>query len=80
MFPGRHNILRFEQVEQMALGRQNVAVARTDGGTYVFCLAGFLSDDNLISHGGLISEIECDNVLNRTYREQLRLASCLLAA
>src|SRR6202011_573103 len=31
--PGRNNILRFEQVEQMALGRKNVSVARTDGST-----------------------------------------------
>src|SRR5450759_867027 len=47
--PGRHNILRFEQVEQMALGRENVTVARTYGGVDVFGLAGFLRDDNLIS-------------------------------
>jgi hypothetical protein len=34
--PGRHNILRFEQVEQMALCRENVSVARTHGGADVF--------------------------------------------
>ena len=33
----------------MALGRENVTVARTYGGADVFGLAGFLRDDNLIS-------------------------------
>src|SRR5258708_12183360 len=27
--PGRHHILRFEQIEQMALGRKDVSVTRT---------------------------------------------------
>src|SRR5450759_1189117 len=39
--PGRHNILRLEQVEQMAFGRENVSVTRTNGGADVFRLAGF---------------------------------------
>src|ERR1039458_508523 len=33
--PGRYNILWFEQVEQMAFGRENVSVARTNGGADV---------------------------------------------
>jgi hypothetical protein len=37
----------------MALGRENVSVARTNGGADVFCLTGFLSDDELIRHEGL---------------------------
>ena len=48
----RHNILRLEQVEQMALGWKNVSVTRTHGGADVFRLAGFFGDDNLISHDG----------------------------
>ena len=48
--PRRHNILGFEQIEQVALGREDVSVARTDGGADVFCLAGFLRDDDLICH------------------------------
>ena len=54
--PGRHDIFRFEQVEQMALGREDVSVARTDGGADVFRLAGFLRDDDLIGHDGLVPE------------------------
>ena len=50
--PRRHDILRFEQVEQMAFGRENVSVARTNGGADVFGLAGFLRDDDLIGHNG----------------------------
>ncbi len=52
--PGRHNLLRFEQVEQMALGRKNGSVARTNSGADVFGLASFLGDDDLISHDGLV--------------------------
>ena len=37
----------------MALGREYIAVASTNGGADVFCLAGFLRDDNLIGHHGL---------------------------
>ena len=37
----------------MALGRQDISVARTDGSADVFCLTGFLGDDNLIGHVGL---------------------------
>ena len=36
----------------MTLGRENVSVARTNGSAEVFRLAGFLRDDNLISHIG----------------------------
>ena len=51
-FPGRHNVLWFEEVEQMALSWKNVTVARTNGCADVFCLAGFLRDDDLICHDG----------------------------
>jgi len=34
----------------MALGRKNVAVARPNGSTDIFRLAGLLGDDNLIRH------------------------------
>ena len=37
----------------MALGREDISVARTDGSADVFCLTGFLSDDDLFSHVGL---------------------------
>ena len=37
----------------MALGREYISVARTNGGADVFCLAGFLRDDNLIHHARL---------------------------
>src|SRR4029077_1864033 len=56
--PRRHDILRFEQVEQMAFGRENVAVARTNGGVYVFRLAGFLRDNNLTSHNRSAGRID----------------------
>src|SRR5712692_7728200 len=39
--PRRHDILRFEQVEQMTLGRKDVSVTRTDGDADVFGLARF---------------------------------------
>jgi hypothetical protein len=38
----------------MALGRENVSVARPNRGADVFRLAGFLSDDNLIIHNRLV--------------------------
>ena len=38
----------------MPLGREDVPVARTHGGANVFCLAGFLGDDDLIRHVGLV--------------------------
>jgi hypothetical protein len=48
--PGRHDILWLEEIEQMTLGREDYAVARTNGGADVICLAGFLRDDDLIGH------------------------------
>src|SRR4029077_310775 len=57
-FPSRHNILWFEQVEQMPLGRQDSPVARTDGGADVFRLTAFLSDDDLIWHNGLVGRFD----------------------
>jgi hypothetical protein len=52
--PRRHDILWFEKIQQMSFGRKNVAIARTHGGTNVFCLAGLLGDDDLIRHVGLV--------------------------
>ncbi len=42
--PGRYNVLGFEEVKQMAFGREDISVARTNGGADVLCLAGFLRD------------------------------------
>ena len=56
-----HDILRLDQVEQMALCRENVSVARTHGGADVFRLAGFLCDDNLISHKRLVRKNRLDS-------------------
>ena len=47
VLPCRHNVLRFKQVEQMTLGRQDLAIARSDGSADVFRLTGFFDDDNL---------------------------------
>jgi hypothetical protein len=52
--PFRNHVLRFEQIEQMAFGWKNVAVARPHRGADVFRLAGFLGDDDLIRHDGLV--------------------------
>src|SRR6516225_7533286 len=41
-FPFRNNVLRLEQVEQMALGREDVAIARNNGGADVYRPAGLL--------------------------------------
>ena len=56
----------------MALGRENVSVARTNGGADVFCLAGFLRDDDLICHDGPFGRMDFGNVSIRTYREHCR--------
>jgi hypothetical protein len=60
----------------MALGGEDVSVARTHGGADVFGLAGFLRDDDLISHDGLVWKNRFDSAGMRTYREQYGLASC----
>src|SRR5271169_957994 len=73
--PGRHDIFRLEQVQQMTLGRKDFSVTRTDSGADVFRLAGFLRDDDLIGHGGFVSKDRFDSGLARTYSEQNRLAS-----
>ena len=39
------------------LGREDVSVARTNGGADVFGLAGFFRDDDLISHDGFVSKV-----------------------
>jgi hypothetical protein len=52
--PGRHDVLRLEKVQQMSLSWEDVSVARAYGGAHVFCLAGFLGDDDLIRHAGLV--------------------------
>ena len=50
----------------MALGREDVAVAGTDGGPHVLRLAGFLRDDDLISHNGSLARIgeACEHIVN----------------
>ena len=48
--PGRHDILRLKQIEQMAFGREDYAVARSNRGSDVIRLTGFLRDDDLIGH------------------------------
>jgi hypothetical protein len=53
-FPGRHDILRLEKVQQMSLSREDVSVASAHGGAQVLCLAGFLGDDDLIRRAGLV--------------------------
>src|ERR1700722_11439755 len=50
--------LTIEQVEQMALGREDFSVTRTDGDADVFGLAGFFRDDDLISHDGSLKTID----------------------
>src|ERR1700675_4742911 len=55
--PGRNNILRFEEIEQMSLSWKNITVARTNCGADVFGLAGFLRDDDLICHDGPIGRM-----------------------
>ena len=55
--PGRHDVLRLEKVQQMSLSWEDVSVARAYGGAHVFCLAGFLGDDDLIRHAGLVRGI-----------------------
>jgi hypothetical protein len=52
-FPSRNDILRLDQVERMALGREDISVARADGSADVFDLAGLLGDDDLRRHSGL---------------------------
>ena len=52
--PGRHDILGFEKIQQMSLGREDVPVARPHGGANVFRLAGLLGDDDLIRHIALV--------------------------
>jgi hypothetical protein len=41
----------------MTLGRKDFSVTRTDGGADVFGMAGFLRDDDLISHSGSLAGI-----------------------
>src|SRR4029079_9462410 len=66
-----HNIFRFQQVEEMTLGGKDFSVAGTDGGAYVFGLAGFLRDDDLIGHNGSFRRIDStgakrEHIANKT--------------
>src|SRR6516225_10294736 len=61
----------------MALGRENVSVARDNSGPNIFRLAGLLGDDNLIRHELLAWRIGSEPF--RTYSEPVSLASYLLA-
>jgi hypothetical protein len=54
----RTTVLRFEQVEQMALGWKDVSVARANGSTDVFGLAGFFRDNDPIGHNGSFRRVE----------------------
>jgi hypothetical protein len=60
--PGRHNILRFEEIEQVAFGREDFSITSTDGGADVFCLAGFLRDDDLNCHASPSRRNRIDDV------------------
>jgi putative tryptophan/tyrosine transport system substrate-binding protein len=55
----------------MTFGRKDFSVTRTDGGTDVFRLAGFLRDDDLIGHNGSFQWIDSRG----TYSERSCLAS-----
>ena len=61
----------------MTLGRENFSVMRTDCSADVFRLAGFLRDNDLIGHNGLVWKDRFDNGEMRTYSERYRLASCV---
>ena len=76
--PGRHNILRLEEIEQMSLGREDRSVARTHGSTDVFGLAGFLCDDDLISHDSSFRRI--DEPLEHTANKMVSQAAPIGAA
>ena len=42
----------------MALGWEDLTVARTNGCADVFCPAGFLRDDNLVGHNGPLGRMD----------------------
>jgi hypothetical protein len=52
VFPFRYERVAAKQSLQMALGREDFSVTRTDGRADVFSLAGFFRDDDLIGHNG----------------------------
>jgi transposase InsO family protein len=49
--PARLDLLGLEQGEQVALGGEDGAEARADGGADVLRLAGLLGDDEVVGHG-----------------------------
>src|SRR5665647_1161936 len=53
LLPCRDNVARLEQIEEMALGREDRPITQADGSADILCLAGFLGDDNLIRHAEL---------------------------
>jgi hypothetical protein len=57
----------------MALGREDIAVTRTDSGADVFCLVCFLRYDDLICHDGPLEEC---GISNKTNSELWRITSC----
>jgi hypothetical protein len=63
----------------MTLGRKDFSVTRTDGGAHVFGLAGFLSDDELISHSGSLAQQQ-NNGSRRATRRAVRAGWCGFAA
>jgi hypothetical protein len=60
----------------MTLGGENVSVTRTDCGTDIFRLTGFLRDDDLTSHDGKPGLIT--SLIIRTDSEQFDSARRLL--
>src|SRR5260370_23172875 len=71
--PGRHNIPWLKQVEQMALSRENLSVARTNSGAHVFCLTVLLSDDDLLMHFVLVWLLDFGGFM-RPYDEHRKIA------
>jgi hypothetical protein len=61
----------------MPLSWEDITVTRTNGGADVFCLAGFLRDDNLFCYDGPLEEW-IQRISKRTYSELCRFTSSLL--
>ena len=64
LLPCRHNVSRLEQIEKMALGREDRPVTQANGSTDILCLAGFLGDDNLIRHAALAVGMRLEAILS----------------
>jgi hypothetical protein len=73
--PGRHNILRLEQIQQMTLSREDYAVAGTNSGANVIRLTGFLRDDDLIAHDRSFGRIESTATREHTENDKVSQAA-----